>query len=187
MANTSLKRSDKTGRLLISVLLAIISLFITLGLISSSSITSVWDGLFPAGEYHLKIRNEKGEPIPGAVLDVLDRSTRNLSFYYPIDNYVSVNSLISNEEGTIVALHLFQGFEFGGSCWELFWVYPMCSKAPEYDFAISADEYKTLRFSTDEFFAPAHANMNTGTTSVLLESGEVVELPVYELTIVLEQ
>ena len=159
----------------------------TFGVISSRSIISVWDGLFPAGEFHLKVRNENGEPIPDAVLYVLDRRTKDLSFYYPIDNYISVNSLVSNDEGTFIALHFFQGFEFGGSCWELFWVYPMCSKAPKYDFAISADEYKTLRFLTDEFFAPARNDMDVGTASVIVEKVEVVDPPVYELLFVLKQ
>ncbi|HEY9711808.1 MAG TPA: hypothetical protein V6D48_26605 [Oculatellaceae cyanobacterium] len=183
---TSSQRSSKTYRLLISGTLAMILLCIILGVISSSSPTTVWDGAFPAGEFHLKIRNENGDPIPGAALNVLDRSTKNLSFYYPIDNYVSYNSLSSDEQGMITAVHLFDGFEFGGSCWELFWIYPMCSGAPEYDFAISADGYETLWLGTDEFFAPAHNQMEIGTSSVV-EHGEVVELPVYELLFVLGQ
>lgn len=187
MANSSGStpaRRTRLGGLLILLVLALALLVVSFAVTSPRTIVSYWEGNFPSGEFHLKIRNENGDPIPGAALNIWDGKTKNLSFYEPIYNYVSYNSLISDEEGTIVALSL-QDIGFGGTCWKQYWIYTVCSEGPTYDFAISTDGYKTLWFSTEELFAPAYNAMALGTPLVTTDS--VGELPVYELLFVLKQ
>ena len=151
------------------------------------TMTGVWDGMFPAGEYHLKVQNENGIPISGAILNAFEDGTENLAFEYPLDNYSTEGDLISDEQGAIVVLHKPRGFEFGGSCWNLFWVYPICSDSPKFDFQISADGYKTIKFTTDELFAPAYDDRSNGKTTVTLENGENLQISVYELTFILKR
>ena len=147
----------------------------------------LWDGMFPSGEYHLRIQDESGMPVQGAILQVFEGGTKNAAFEYPIDNYVSVGNLISDEHGVIVALHKPSGFEFGGSCWNVFWIFPICSGGPEYDFQISADGYETIKFSTKDLFEPAYHDRSSGNTTVRLERGENVQIPIYELVFTLEK
>ena len=147
----------------------------------------LWDGMFPSGEYRLRIQAENGMPVQGAILQVFEGGTKNAAFEYPIDNYVSVGNLISDEHGVIVALHTPGGFEFGGTCWNAFWIFPVCSGGPEYDFQISADGYETIKFSTTDLFEPAYHDRSSGNTTVTLERGENVQIPIYELVFTLEK
>lgn len=160
-------------------------LLICLFLIMSTTTTGMWDGAFPPGEYHLKIENEQGDPVEGARLSIFDE-TKNFAFEYPIDNYLSDGNLISDKQGIIVALHLPRGFEFGGSCFNILWVIPICSGSPEFDGQISADGYQSIRFSLQELFDLAYDEKSIGTTSVVLEIGETVELPIYEKIFILK-
>ena len=147
----------------------------------------VWDGMFPSGAYQLKIQDENGRPIKGASLNVFETGTNNFAFEYPIDNYLSEGDLISDEQGIIVGLHKPRGFEFGGACWSLFWMFPMCSDGPEFDFQISADSYKSINFSTNDLFEPAYEDRHVGNTTIKLESGESLRIPVFELMFTLER
>lgn len=147
----------------------------------------VWDGMFPAGEYQLRIQDENGTPIKGAILNVFEMGTNNFAFEYPIDNYVSEGDLVSDEQGIIVALHKPRGFEFGGTCWDLYWVFPVCSDGPEFDFQISADGYQSIHFSTNDLFEPAYNDRHVGNTTIELGSGESLRIPVFELMFTLER
>ena len=182
--NTPLRRVN-SGCLLIPIVLALILLAVSRAMNSPGSPVSYWEGRFPSGEFHLKIRDENGDPIPGAALNVFDHKTQNLSFNDLIYNYGSYNSLISDGEGTIVVWSI-HDIGFGGTCWKRFWIYTVCSEGPQYDFAISAEGYKILWFSTEELFAPAYNDMEIGTAFATTVGGEVVELPVYELLFVLK-
>jgi hypothetical protein len=188
MANSSgstpLRRANPGG-LLIFIVLALTLLVVSLAANSPRTIVSYWEGGFPSGVFHLKIRNENDDPISGAALNVFDSEVKSWSFYNPIYNYVSYNSLLGDEEGMIVAWSI-QDIGFGGTCWKQFWIHTVCSEGPKYDIAISAEGYKTLWFSTGELFAPAYNDREIGTAFVTRESGEVVELPVYELLFVLK-
>jgi len=162
-------------------------LIISLGWISSIQTFLIWDGLFPPGEYHLQVQNEAGDPIEGAALKVFDAITKDLAFGYPIDNYLSNSHLASNEQGVIVVLHKPGGIEFGGTCWNLFWIFPICSSSPEYEGEISADGYQTTRFSLDKLFDLAYRKKAVGSTSVTLEHGKIVEMPIYEIIFTLKK
>jgi hypothetical protein len=87
----------------------------------------------------------------------------------------------------IVALHKPRGLEFGGGCWNLYWIFPICSGGPEFDFKISADGYKTIKFPTEDLFEPAYNDRSSENTTVVLESGESLQIPVYELMFILER
>jgi hypothetical protein len=81
-----------------------------------------------------------------------------------------------------------KGFEFGGTCWDLFRIFPECSGgSPEYEGEISASGYKTFRFSVQQIFDLAHAVNNTGSTSILLGNGEKVGMPIYQMSFVLKK
>ena len=178
-------RRRRTVWLVASLLL--VSLLACLGLVSFMTSMGIWDGLYPAGEYRLKIQDENGTPINGATLNVLEGRTKNVAFEYPIDNYFSEGDLVSDEQGVIVALHKPRGFEFGGTCWNLFWIFPVCSDGPEFDFQISAAGYKSIKFSTDDLFEPAYNGRSSGNTKVELANGESLRIPVYELMFTLER
>jgi len=117
---------------------------------------------------------------------VLEGGTKNPAFEYPIDNHFSEGDLISNEHGVIVALHKPRGFEFGGGVWYLFWVFPIYSDEPEFDFQIAANDYKTINFTTEDLFEPAYNDESSGNTTIMLDNGENVRIPVYELIFTLE-
>jgi hypothetical protein len=63
----------------------------------------------------------------------------------------------------------------------------MCSDGPEFDFQISADGYKSVKFSTADLFEPAYNERRAGNTTLVLESGESFQIPVYELMFTLER
>lgn len=182
---TAWKRSRKIGYLV--VLTLIFCSLICVFLVLSTTTTGLWDGAFPPGEYHLKIENELGDPIEGASLSIFDGGTKNFAFEYPIDNFLSAGNLISNEQGIIIALHRPRGFEFGGSCLYILWIIPMCSGSPEFNGQISAEGYRTIKFSLQELFDLAYNESSIGTSFVLLENGEIAEMPIYEKTFTLKK
>ena len=176
--------TSKTKRyLVITILVALVGC----AFLSFSTTFSVWDGLYPSGEYHLKIKNEKGEPVKGALFSVFHGDTKEYAFNYPFDNYLTNQEIVSDDSGVIVILHKPVGFEFGGPCWQLFFLFPICSGGPNYDFQISADGYKTVNFSVQIIFDLAYNTEEKGSASVLLENNEEIELPIYETTITLDK
>lgn len=171
--------TSKSTRLkrLIGVILLLI-LVCTLACASFRNTFIIWEGFFPAGEYHLNIRNQTGEPIPGAILHVYEEGTRTPAFEYPIDNYLKDDDLISNAQGQIIALHKNRGLEFGGSEWKLFWIIPMgLGCCPQYDCEIIAQGYKPLKFSIKRLFEAGYND----------HSPMRPELKIYEAEFVLER
>ncbi|MCB9134490.1 MAG: hypothetical protein H6636_03630 [Anaerolineales bacterium] len=148
--------------------------------------TGVWDGAFPEGEFHLIIENVEGKPIPGAVLHIFGSGTTP-AYSYPFDNYDSENELVSNEQGIIVALHKYQGMEFGGGCYEYLWFYEKCTGGPEYFGKITADGYQVKDFSINELiFQSAYEEVVARINAPALENGGEDQMPMYEIDIVLE-
>lgn len=142
---------------------------------------SMFDGFFPSGEYRLRITNESDEPVNGARLSIYKGNTQQLAFGYPIDNYGTEGDLISDESGWIVALHKPRGFEFGGTCRHFLLIPVSCDATPHFNFLLTANGYRTMRFSEDDFFYPNPAREAIGTTSITLDNGQEEEIPVYEL------
>ena len=142
-----------------------------------------WDGAFPSGEYHLRILNQSGEPIDGAILNIYQGKSQ--AFEYPFDNYLSENGLVSNEMGEIVITHAPRGLEFGGSGWLLFWVIPINMGSPKFSCEITASGYKPLRFSVRQVFETSYNNSNAPKKTVQINGNEV-ELRVFEQTVILK-
>jgi hypothetical protein len=186
MDNSSGATSKSPGRSILFGFVLIIIALALLALLSYKTSFILWDGAYPSGAYRLKIQNTKGEPIRGAVLKVFLGGTQKPALGYPIDNYLTEGSLTSDDQGMIFAFHKAQGIEFGGTCRKLFWVYQTCSEAPTYDFEVSAEGCKTINFSTVQLFGLAQSSAGTDTTEVTLESGGKIQLPVYEMTLTME-
>jgi len=149
-----------------------------------------WDGAFPSGEFHLQIQNQAGAPIEGAKLNIYQGVTQKYSFKYPFDNYQSENSLISNKAGEIILTHMPRGLEFGGSGWLLFWVIPINMSSPKFDCEITANGYKTVKFSTQQIFETAYNayknNENVPEKIVKINEDEFT-LAIYQQSIVLKE
>jgi hypothetical protein len=178
------KRPKKIG-CTIAIVIAIV-LFI--GFVSIGTTSGVGEGTLPLGEFHLKIVNENGDPVRGAVLNIFEKRTKEAAFGFPVNNHKSSGDLISNEEGVIIASHIPEGFEFAASCFRLFWVFPMCDGgAPQFDFQISANGYKNLVFSNADLFEPAYNDKSSKNIRVTIETGEKINVPVYELMFTLEK
>src|SRR5687767_6387785 len=92
-------KTQNQARRLGCIAAIVVILISILACISGATTFGIWDGLFPAGEYHLKVRSENGQPIKGAILNVFNSGTSNFSYKYPVDNYISDHDLISNEQG----------------------------------------------------------------------------------------
>lgn len=173
------------------VIILVVALLISLGIISAKTTESVQVGFYNLGEFHLDIRDEKGEPIEGAVLNVFDKNTKNFAFYFPVDNYQVENGLASNKEGTIIAIHIPYGFEKGHVCRKMFWLYSICSSyTPDFDFEVSADGYQSIKFNTNTlFYSPMYDNQSNGHVDFPHPNikGVWVETPIYRLTFKLKK
>jgi hypothetical protein len=143
--------------------------------------------MFPAGEYHLRITNKMNKPIQGARLQIYESETQDPAFEYPVDNYRSDAALLSDEAGLMIVIHKPRGFEFGGSCQHFLIVFTKCDKTPHYDFVISADGYKTIRFSDEVIYNLDRTRDATGSSKVILENGQKEEIPIFELVYVLKE
>src|SRR5262249_41225056 len=117
-----------------------------LALASYLTTASDWDGGFPAGEFRLNIRNTNGQPVKGAILRVYHGGTRGDAFEYPLNNYLSDQMPVSDDNGRMIALQQHRGLQFGGFSWDLFWIIPIGAKPPKYDCEITADGYRPLGF-----------------------------------------
>lgn len=167
-----------------SVVLMILLFSLLVAAFASYFTTAVsWDGAFPSGEYHLQIVNQSGSPIKGATLNIYQGN--NLAFEYPFDNYLSENSLVSNDKGEIVLTHLPRGLEYGGSDWLLFWVIPINKSSPKFNCEVIASEHEPLKFSANEIFEIAYETNNTQKKTVQI-NGYEVELRMFEKTITLK-
>jgi len=116
----------------------------------------IWDGGFPSGEFRVNVQNPEGKPVKGAVLHVFRGGTRNVASGYPLDNHLTTEGLDSDDGGRITAIRKYDGSQFGGHAWQLFWVIPMGARAPEYDCEITADGFKPLKFPLSRIFESPH-------------------------------
>jgi hypothetical protein len=171
--------------------LFVVTFIISLGMISAKTTESVEVSFYTLGEYHLYIQNENGEPIEEAVLNVFEKNTNNLAFKFPVDNYSAENDLVSNKEGTIIAVHIPKGFEMGRGCYNLFWVHAICSPyEPDFYFKISADGYQSIQFPINTLFDnPAYDSQSNGNVTLPLPNfkNKWLEVPIYELTFTMKK
>jgi hypothetical protein len=172
-------------RRFITLLLAVIVAVGLLGLASYITTFRYWDGGYPAGEVRLKIVNGKGEPIKGAVLRVYRGTGSQLSFEYPVCNFVADHDLVSDENGQIIAIQPRGGFQFGGEAWDLFWLIPIGHQPPKYECEIRAENYQPCRFPVGVLFESPHQSYEEIPKTMLTIRGKDIELPIYESTVTL--
>ena len=73
-----------------------------------------WDGGFPNVECRLKFVDGEGKPVPGVTLTVFTKGGTACHFY-PIDEFVSDQPVVSDAKGQMVLHHSTEwGLEFGG-------------------------------------------------------------------------
>jgi len=187
MTNSSLNRFNNLFRVLVPISFVLI---ISLGGVSIQKTKNVKVSFYPLGEFHLEVRNEQGEPVEGAVLNVFEKNTKNLAFNFPIDNYHTENDLISNKQGMIIAVHIPHGLEIGRICHDVFWLYLVCSSyEPNFDFEISASGYQNIKFSTDVmFYNSDYANQSNGNVTLPLPhfKDKWLEVPIFKQIFILK-
>ncbi|HEX3315626.1 MAG TPA: hypothetical protein VHR72_12075 [Gemmataceae bacterium] len=142
-----------------------------------------WDGGFPAGEFHLSLRDGAGKPVEGASFRVYEGGSRNLAFEYPIENHLAGKTLESDSKGEIVLLRTNGDCQFGGRSWRLFWVIPMGASAPKYDCEVTADRLKSLRFSIWDLFE----SPESGELKMVMIGGNEFKLRVHDYSITMNR
>jgi len=84
-------------------------------LIISFTSCSVWDGGYRQSRIDLNFVNENNEPLQNVELKVFRSRHGKESYYWPISNYDSTNSVLSDSSGLISLYHKrYGGFELGG-------------------------------------------------------------------------
>lgn len=73
----------------------------------------IWDGRFPNVECRLRFVDGSGNPVPGVTLTVLGEDG-SVSHGYPIDEFDSDQSVVSDANGQMTFHHASHGLEFGG-------------------------------------------------------------------------
>src|SRR5262249_43696849 len=146
--------------------------------LASCMTTSIyWDGGFPSGEFRVNVRDPEGKPVKGAVLRVYRGSTRELASGYPLDNHITGQELVSDENGRITAPWKDGRMQFGGHAWQLFWVIPIGAKVPKYDCEISR-RVQASQFPVRRLFESPHFCYEDFPKSKLEVDGEQVELKI---------
>lgn len=96
---------------------------ILLGLASRLSAIQ-WDGSFRHAEYQFAFKDKAGKPLSGVCLRVEDKAGR-VSYDYPVTDFRADDDLQSDINGVLAFHHVGGGLEFGGQCWELFFLIPL--------------------------------------------------------------
>ena len=165
----------------------VFGLILFLGFLSYVTTSVLWDGGFPSGEFRLDVVDSSGQPVEGAVLNVYRGGTSELAEEYPLDNHITGLELVSNERGRIVVLRRYDGTQFGGQAWDLFWLIRMGVQAPKFDCKITAEGFKSLSFPVNRMFDSPHEYYKNFPKTTIQEDGESIELPIYEHTFTLEK
>lgn len=117
--------------------------------ISHEMTAIMWDGGYPPALFKVKLTDEQGKPVQNAQVHVinLDGESR---YRYPVTNYLKNNILETDKQGEVTLNHFSHGLEFGGKCWDLFFIVPMgdCD-APDFFIVFSKDgfEDKKIKYS----------------------------------------
>jgi hypothetical protein len=73
----------------------------------------IWDGKFPDVECRLKFVDGTNKPVPGVALTVLTKAGRECHFY-PVDEFVPEQPVVSDTEGRMMFHHSSKFLEFAG-------------------------------------------------------------------------
>lgn len=165
---------------------ACVAAFAVIGLIAFASYLTrgeVWDGGFPACEFRINVRDTEDNPIRGAILRVYRGSTRDLASGYPLDNHKTGQELVSDANGRITAVRAWDGTQFGGTMWRLFWCIPMGERAPKYDCEITAENFRPAKFSLQHVFDSPSGQR----TKIRDHDGNQVEVQIFEQAFTLKR
>jgi hypothetical protein len=169
------------------VIVLIIIFLMILAIVSYDRTGVIWNGSYPPAEFNLTIQNISGQPIEGATINIFRRGTRTPTFEYPIDNYLEMNSLVSDNQGLILIIHKPRGVEFGGFDWKLFWMIPISSGTPDFDYEISAIGYKPIRSSITQIFRVTYSYDGNATNKTIQVYGREIEIRIFEQKITLKK
>lgn len=92
----------------------------------------IWDGGFPDIECRLKFVDGDSKPVPGVTLTVFTRSGTPCHFY-PIDEFVPDQPVVSDADGQLVIHHSANYLEFGGRTYQNLIGMGFGGNAPHYD------------------------------------------------------
>jgi len=102
---------DRPARIRLGCLLGVLGLAAAVALVPWLEI--IWDGGFPDVEYRLKFVDGEGNPVPGVTLTVYTKAGA-VCHFYPVDEFVPDQPVVSDANGQMVFHHSSEGLEFGG-------------------------------------------------------------------------
>ena len=114
----------------------------------------VWDGGFQQVEYRVTFLDKDSRPLKGVQLRVFD-SQGKTTFGYPITDFTDESPPSSDENGMMIFHHVGLSPEFGGSCQQLFFVFPVgkCD-APKYTVQFLLSNRPVASFDYTDLEAP---------------------------------
>ena len=154
--------------------------------LASSMFVEKWHGGFPSGQIRLSIVDQNGKPVPGTVLRVFKKGTREPAYGSPFAEYTESNLPTSDPSGEIVLLRAWGGYEFGGRTWYLFWIIEMGDTVPKFDCELSHEGYQTLVIDLWEVFKSPYKSFEDAPKIEVTWDGEKLKVLVYENTFVLK-
>jgi hypothetical protein len=130
---------------------------LTLTLVSCYTTFAIGDGGFPSAKFNIKVQNEAGDSIEGAMLTVYRRTgwfgiRRKISYEYPIQEFSRDSKSFSKSDGVIRVSHISKGMEFGGPVFALFWLFPIHIGVPDIEVVIEASKYKPIEFDYTDLY-----------------------------------
>jgi hypothetical protein len=171
--------------IIIATIIALIS--VCLGLLAFLSYQTTqyyWDGGYPLSEVQITVLDENNVPIPGAQVTIYDSVSGESTYDYPFIEYTSSSIPTTDNIGTLKLHQELMGIQFGGSGWDLFWIFPMGSQdAPMYTIEVSADGYQTLYLGIWDLLGTSSDNVETIQYKIYDESYEMYVYPhTYQLS-----
>jgi hypothetical protein len=115
--------------------------------IASAPIHAVrWSGFFPTEEYQLTFLDEKGRPVPDVSLQI-ESPAGNKCYFYPVNEFLPDQALVSNSQGLIVFHHVQEMVEYGGADYcNLLGYCPFPEKSPQYYCVVLHNGQEVYRF-----------------------------------------
>ena len=139
----------------------------------------LWDGDVPPGEYRILVTDQKGAPIPNAVLQIYEHRSHTAVYEYPIYESRPDSAIMSDENGLIVC-HVTHEVGTSGSGSYLFWFIPiMMEGGSGLDIEIAADGYHPRTFDVAKL-TPKRVNPEDIQRTTFLIDGDEVDFMVFE-------
>jgi len=124
-------------------------------------------GQFPKGQWSIRVRDRRGNPLADAHLTLATEEGQPLScgsdYRGPFDNYTVPGSVHADSDG-VLWLHNTRDVKYGGDDWELFWTWPMGrDDVPEcLRLHVTAPGYEAATASVEDLFAQKNMTLTLG-------------------------